>query len=419
MLDRTVAPPFVKTSSFNLIPAEENVLPNGMHVFFVPGGSQEVVKIEFVFQAGRWFEHMPGAAYFTSNLLSKGTKDKSSYEIAQLFDLYGAHLEVSPGLDFVSISLYSLTKKLGPALDLLLEILSVPTFPEKEFRQMQSVFNQNLKVNYEKTSFVASRVFRKNLFGDEHPYGHDVEEEDVNALQVQNLGKHFGDYLHTAKVFVSGRIEPSGKKLMLDAFRQMQAGKSPDAVNHSVTASPGNEYVEKGGSVQSSIRMGCRSLLRSHEDYVPVLFVSHILGGYFGSRLMKNIREDKGLTYGISASIHALKHDSFLVIGADVNKENVRLTFDEIRKELKTLRTAAISAGELETTRNHFIGSLQSEITTPFAHAEKIKTINLFGLQEDHYQKMINKIDTMTPAEISAISERYFHEDSFYEVAVG
>jgi predicted Zn-dependent peptidase len=102
-----------------------------------------------------------------------------------------------------------------------------------------------------------------------------------------------------------------------------------------------------------------------------------------------------------------------------VNKENVRLTFDEVRKELRALRTTIISPGELETTRNHFIGSLQSEMTTPFAHAEKIKTINLFDLQQDHYQQMIARIDNITPAEIAAVCERYFHEDTFYEVTVG
>jgi predicted Zn-dependent peptidase len=165
--------------------------------------------------------------------------------------------------------------------------------------------------------------------------------------------------------------------------------------------------------------MGRRSILRSHPDYVPVLFVSHILGGYFGSRLMKNIREEKGLTYGISASVHGLRRDSYLVIGADVNKENVALTFEEVRKELKTLRTKDISADELETTRNHFIGSLQSEITTPFAHADKIKTIALFGLAPDHYQNMISRMEKINPRNIIEISEQYFNESTFFEVAVG
>ncbi|MEX1240595.1 MAG: pitrilysin family protein [Cyclobacteriaceae bacterium] len=390
-----------------------------MRLFFVPGGFQDVVKIEFIIEAGRWFEEKLGAAYFTSQLLSKGTQRKNSFEIARLFDQYGAHLEVSPGLDFVSISLHALTKNLAPVLELLVEILSVPTFPEKELTQTQAVYVQNLKVNNEKTSFVSSRVFRKNLFGEHHPYGSEVDENDVDKVDVNDLQHHFGEFFHSARVFVSGKIETPHKNLMVDTLRQLPEGKSHPSISHSIVAKPGHQQVKKGESVQASIRMGKRSLLRSHPDYVSVLFASHILGGYFGSRLMKNIREEKGLTYGISASIHGLRNDSFLVVGADVNKENVRLTFDEVRKELRALRTTIISPGELETTRNHFIGSLQSEMTTPFAHAEKIKTINLFGLQQDHYQRMITRIDNITPSEIAAVCERYFHEDTFYEVAVG
>lgn len=419
MLDRTVAPPFVRTSSFNLITPEEKTLSNGIQLYFVPGGSQDVMKIEFIFEGGRWFENKLGAAYFAAQLLSKGTRRRNSFEIASLFDQYGAHLEVSPGLDFVSISLYALTKKLSPVLELVTEVLSVPTFPEKELSQTQSVFIQNLRVNNEKTSYIASRLFRKNLFGDQHPYGSELEEKDVVALGVNDLKDHFGKFFHSARVFVSGKIEPVNQKLVIGVLDQVRAGDRSAAPEYSVTAKPGHQYVRKEESVQSSIRTGKRCVLRSHPDYVSVLFVSHILGGYFGSRLMKNLREEKGLTYGISASIHALKNDSFLVAAADVSKGNVELTFSEIRTELKKLRTTLIGSGELETTRNHFIGSLQAEITTPFAHAEKLKTIALHNLRNNHYQAMIGKIDSITPADIADISERYFHEDSFYDIAVG
>jgi zinc protease len=419
MLDRKVAPPFVKSSSFNLITPEEKKLTNGAHLFLVPGGSQDVLKIELVFQSGKWFEEQLGAAYFTAQMLSKGTKQKSSFEIAQLFDQYGAHLEVSPGLDFVSISLYTVTKNLRPVLDLLMEILSSPSFPENEFRQTQAVFIQNLRVNNEKTSHVASKLFRKNLFGENHPYGSELEEKNVSALHTNDLQKHFAALYNSPKVFVSGKLDGTSEALMLDAFEQLQEHRAHDARHHPGHSKSRHQHVKKEDSVQSSVRMGKRSLVRTDPDYVPVLFVSHILGGYFGSRLMKNIREEKGLTYGISASINGLKHDSYLVIGADVNKENVTLTFDEIRKELKNLRTTAVSSDELETTRNHFIGSLQAEITTPFAHAEKLKTIALFNLRHDHYQQMINRIEEIRPADILAISERYLHEDDFYEVAVG
>jgi predicted Zn-dependent peptidase len=152
---------------------------------------------------------------------------------------------------------------------------------------------------------------------------------------------------------------------------------------------------------------------------MDVLFLNHILGGYFGSRLMKNIREDKGLSYGISSSLHALKNDSYFVIGSDVNAENVDLTFDEVAKELERLRTEKIEEEELNLARNHFVGSLQLEITTSFAHADKIKNIILFNLSAQHYQNMITRIEAITVEDLVIAANRYFLEDSFVEIAVG
>lgn len=419
MLDRTTAPPFVKSPSFQLITPRVQAYPNGVKVFFVPGGSQEVLKIELIFEGGRWHESKTTASHFSGNMLSKGTAYKSSFEIARTFDQYGAHLEVHPGHDFVSISLYSLARNLTPVLELLVEILTIPVFPENEFRQAQALFIQNLQINNEKTSYVASQAFRKNIFGAAHPYGVEVTEEHVELLKASDLKEHFTDHFHSARVFVSGKVDDLSQQLIEDALKALPSGSQKPFMKFSSETTPGFQHLDRKDSVQSSVRMGATSILRTHPDYTPVLFVSHILGGYFGSRLMKNIREDKGLTYGISASVHGLKNGSCLVIGADVNKENVDLTFSEIEGELKSLRTTEISEDELETTRNHFVGSLQSEITTPFAHAEKIKTITLFGLQPDHYQQMITRIEKITPAEIMETAERYFHESTFLRVAVG
>lgn len=419
MLDRSAAPPFVKSTSFDLIEPDIQELPNGLKAFFISGGSQSALKIEFVFEAGRWFEQKTAAAYFTAQLLSKGTKSKNSFEIARIFDQFGAHLDISAGLDFVSVSLYALNKNLETVLTLLMEILETPVFPKKEFSQEQAMFLQNLQVSNEKTSYVASQTFRKNLFGEHHPYGVNVDEKHVQHLRTQDFERYFDDHFVSPKVFVSGKVTPSSRQLMIERFAGFRKGKPSPSPTHAIAPGPARMTVKKSEAVQASVRMGKRSVLRSHEDYTGILFVSHILGGYFGSRLMKNIREEKGLTYGISASLHGMRHDSYLVIGADVNKENVQLTFDEIAKELRILRTTPVSQDELETTRNHFIGSLQSEITTPFAHAEKIKAIHLYGLKPDHYQNMIRKIDAMKPSEITAISERYFHEDSILRVEVG
>lgn len=418
MLDRTVAPPYVQDSSFSLISPRIKKLTNGVDVVYVVGGAQDVVKIDLIFKAGRWYETKWGAAYFTSHLLSKGTSTKSSFQIAQLFDLYGAHLEVSPGLDYVSLSLYSLTKNIQPVLSLLKELLLEPSFPEKELEQTISIYIQNLKVNLEKTSFLASKHFRATLFGENHPYGKELGEQEVKSITTSDLKDFFSNFLDFA-VFVSGKIDASTERFIDTTFETFRKDNQPARAILRTPSQPVHKEIEKEGSVQASIRLGQESVLRANPDYSKVIFASHILGGYFGSRLMKNIREEKGLTYGIYASVHPLRHAGYFVIGADVNRENITITFEEIRKELKRLRTEPVPADELLTAKNHFIGSLQSEITTPFAHADKIKTLYLSNLPADYYQQMINTIKAITTDEIISTSDKYLNEEKFFELAVG
>lgn len=418
MLDRTIAPAFHKNSSLDVLDAQITELPNGVKIYVISGGQQEVIKIELIFRAGRWFETKTGAAHFAASLLSKGTADKSSFDIARIFDLYGAHLEVNPGLDVVSVSLFSLTKNLKPVLDLLLDIIRNAAYPEKEIEQSKAIFLQNLQVNNEKTSFQASKLFRKNLYGENHPYGKELEE-NIRELTRKDLTEFFNNYFQDVFILVSGKVSAENRDLIQKTFGSTDFKANPNPSHAVAGTQPGRVIAEKEGSVQSSIRMGKRFIGRNHPDYFDVLLLNHILGGYFGSRLMKNIREDKGFTYGIYASIHTLCFDNYFVIGADVNKENLELTFDEIRKELRRLQTDRISMDELDTARNHFIGSLQSEITTPFSHADKWKNILLYGLTRDYYTRLVNRLDVIQPDDLIAAAGKYYAEQSFHEIAVG
>ncbi len=419
MLDRTIAPPFNRSTSFGLIQPQKEILKNGAEAYFILGGMQDVSKVEIVFPAGRWVEKVWGASYFTSNLLSKGTKNKSSFEIAHLLDLYGAHLEIQPGLDNVSVSLYILNKNFEPAVTLLFEMLTESIFPQSELDLLKSIYLQNLKINHEKTSFLASRLLRKKLFTDTHPYGKELEEVDVVGLKQEFLQSHYTDFFKKATIFVSGKVSDGNRALVAGIFSGFLRNLIEPKNFINQDAKHSREVVTKDGSVQSSIRLGRKSISKLHPDYPDALFFNHILGGYFGSRLMKNIREDKGLSYGISSSLHALKNDSYMVIGADVNRENLELTFIEIAKELRKLRTEKIDDEELNIARNHFIGSLQLEITTSFAHADKIKNIVLFNLSLQYYQNMIDRVDAITALDLLRIANEYFAEDTFFEIAVG
>ncbi|HTF19939.1 MAG TPA: pitrilysin family protein [Chryseolinea sp.] len=419
MLDRTQAPPFVKSTSFDLIQPLKATLAGGADAYFVLGGSQNVCKIELLFQAGRWSERSFGAGYFTSNLLSKGTASKSSYQIAQAFDQLGAHLEINPGADFVSIALYSLSRNVETSLKLLIELLLESTFPDKELAQLKTIFLQNLRVNKEKTSFRSSVLFRRALYGTSHPYGKELDEDDVKLVGRDQVIDHFNSFFKQATLVISGKVSEEQQRFIISAFNFLkhQAMAPADVLIPKLNKT--SEIISKVGSIQASIRMGKPFFGRLHPDYPAAISLNHVLGGYFGSRLMKNIREEKGLTYGISSSVSLALHGNHFVVGADVNLENVELAFSEIKKEMKRLREEPIEAAELETARNHFIGNLQLEITTSFAHADKVKNLVIFGLPDDYYQRLITRVDSVTTDDLIDVANRHFQEEELLEIAVG
>ncbi len=419
MLDRKLPPAFQKSNSFTLINPQKITLHNGLMVTVVPGGKQEVVKIEFIFKAGKWQEKQPGVSYFTSHLLQKGTASKSSFQISSELDQQGVHLEVSPGFDFTSISLYGLTKNIDRFLELILEIITKPLFLEAELQQAKDIYIQGLKINLEKTSFLASRQLRQTLFGKNHPYGGEADVKDIEKIQREQLiGFHqvnFSDF----EIVCSGDVTDQLTNSLAHVFGNLVLSRNISQTIDTAEEKTNSLYLEKENSVQSSIRLGKKFIGKKHPDYPVLLLLNHVLGGFFGSRLMKNIREEKGLTYGIYSSITALKHGSYFSIGADVDKENRELTINEIKNELKALQTKGVSQTELETAKNHFIGSLQAEITTPFAHADKIKSMMLYDLPIDFYQTLLSKIEEITESHLRETAQQYFDEDSFSIVTAG
>jgi predicted Zn-dependent peptidase len=418
MLDRTLAPPFVKSTSFQLPEVSKSTLANGIKFYHLDGIQQDIVKIEVIFSAGKWFEPKPEISHFTVQMLDKGTSKMSSSQIAEFFDLYGAHIEFSSNLDYASASLYTLSKHLSVLSPVFFELLANPSFQSDELTQMKDHFIQALRVKDEKTSYVASKMIRENIFGKSHPYGNTAEVEDVLAIDTHDLLSYFKERIKPSHVFVLGQIQTHDFIDLQKNFSSISIN-NPENPSYGLTkAMPSLIHVEKESSVQSSIRLGKRTIQRNHTDYGDLLILNYYLGGYFGSKLMKNLREEKGLTYGISSSISSFKNDSLLLIGTDINKENRGLAVEEIQKEIKLLQSI-ISESELNLAKRHFIGSLQGEIASPFSILGKIKNIELNELADDYYQTLINKIDSVPSKTLLQTASTYFDPDSFTVVTVG
>lgn len=419
MLDRKTQPPFAKEFSFDLPNPEVILLNNGLQLVWIKDIQQEVIKLDFVFKAGKWYESKKGVAYFTAHMLEKGTAKLGSKKIAELLDQQGAQLEISTGADFTSIALYSLSKNFDKVVQVIFDILKESIFPEDELNLMTGIFVQNLKVNKEKNSFLASRAIQRNIFGKDHPYGSSAEESDIEKINTSDLISFYKNSLTPHEVYLTGNLNSIQLKSLTESLSNFSFKKVEPIEIQDTSLVPFQEKIAKENSVQSSIRFGKITIKKSHPNYVGLLLLNHILGGYFGSRLMKNIREEKGLTYGISSSINSHLNACLISIGTDVNLDKLEITIDEINKELLSLMNMSIPKEELETAKNHFLGNLQLEVSNPFSVVEKIKHLRLNQLHLGYYTDLFDKVKSMSSSDLQAIANDQLHPSSFHIVSVG
>ncbi|MGE0588725.1 MAG: M16 family metallopeptidase [Cyclobacteriaceae bacterium] len=417
MLDRTAAPPFVRSTSFNLPPVHRTKLSNGLNLIQLENVQQDIVKLEVVFEAGKWFESKAEVSNFTLQMLEKGTRSMTSVQLAEFFDRYGAHIEIGSSFDFASISLYALSKYFNKVYPVFLELFTKPTFADDELAQMKDQFLQGLKVKNEKTSYLASKAIRRQLFGSNHPYGHTTGESEVLQVTREDLVSFFDAHVHPTHLFILGRLNRSEVDTITTDFSQLPMAVQGNLLFENFSATPASHHIDKEGSVQTSIRVGKKTIQRTHPDFASLQLLNYYLGGFFGSRLMKNLREEKGLTYGISSSVHPFRYNCALLIGTDVNKENRALAIDEIFGEIRNLKS--INENELELARRHFIGSLQGEIASPFSILNKVKNIELYNLSPTYYSNLIEKVDAISKDDLQDLASRYFDEETFHTVSVG
>lgn len=421
MLDRRTAPPYRRITDIYLPPPVTQYLSNGIPLHVIKAGQLDVVKLEFIFKAGSWYEPKKGVSYFATHMLREGTVSKDSKLISDFIDRYGAFLHLSAELDFATVSLYTLSKHLYALVPLMSDIINNAVFPEEELKTLKNIKIQSIKVNDEKNSVVASKKFREALFGPVYPYGRSLETEDVAKIKKDDLRKFYTEWFgNNFEVIVSGKVEDSHIKLVNEYFGHDPLIDEPQP-NEPGSYSSGDRTIniQKANSLQSSIRMGKVLFKKTHPDYIKMRVVNEILGGYFGSRLMKNIREEKGYTYGIFSRIVNLKHGGYFIIGADVKKEFASDTVIETYKEIEKLKNEPVGEDELQTVKNYMTGKFLSGINTPFDLADKFKSVYLLGLNYDFYKdyvKTINEIDAITVMEVA---NQYFKEGSFTEVLVG
>ncbi len=417
-----MAPAFRQVEKIELIEAESRLLDNGLQCFIVNGGEQDLLRIEFIFSNINWDVLKPLQAFATNSLLNDGTSALSGAEIADRIDFCGAFLQTEYSLDHVAVTLFTLHKHLDATLPIVKAILTDSIFPQRELETFILNQKQKLSVSLEKNDFVGRKIFNHALFGDSL-YGYNVEAGTYNQVTREQLLNYFRQAYQpqNCTVIIAGKVTGQILKQVNAVFGSGWENNGDIKVNQFLFESqPGRmHYIEKPGALQSAIRLGQLAINRSHPDFPGLQVVNTILGGYFGSRLMANIREDKGFTYGIGSALVSMKDAGYFFIASEVGAEVCGQAMSEIEKEIELLRSEKVAEAEMELVRNYMLGSMLGSLENALSHADKFKNIYFSGLSYDYYQNYIRVVKNISADDIQALAKKYLVFNNFQKVIVG
>ncbi|MBP3356392.1 MAG: insulinase family protein [Rikenellaceae bacterium] len=392
---------------------------SALYALDVPGSG--VVRMSFVFRAGSVWQEVPFSASATANLLSEGTAELSAQQVAERLDFYGSYFDVTIDRDYAVITFCTLGRFFEPTLEIARQVLLAPTFPEAEVETYRNKRRESLAVERAKVSVQARELFARTLFGADHPYGISSPESRYDELRRQDLERFYRRRYRAANCFAvcSGELSERIESGVADLLAALPGGTDDRPLSMPAPQRAPHAFLRHEGAVQSAVRVGRLLFPRSHPDFVGMQVTSTLLGGYFGSRLVRNLREERGYTYGVFATMVNLDRCGYLAVATDVAADATADTVEQIFAEMNRLRTETVSDEELRIVRHMLHGEVMRILDGPFGIADVTIENIQNGRDNDYLEEFMTRIREITPAQIRALAERYLVPEEFTTVVVG
>lgn len=424
MINRSIAPTIHTVANARLANPESFSLRNNVVVYTMPGGTQPICQLDLVFPAGKWYESTKGAAMFTAGMLTEGTEKYTSEQLANELDYLGSSLHCQSTTDFFQITAYALTQHVPHLLELIGEVLFRPSFPDKELALKKRIRLQKIQVNKQKVEYLASKAFFGHIFGSDHPYGYRLDEADLEAINRETLLNHYQGTIAKAPFFVVAAGELPGN---LEALLNTCLGfgnpdrhtwqSQPDDIEP--MSSSGHLFVPKEAAQQSALRIGRPLFNHLHPDYKPLKVLNTILGGYFGSRLMSNIREDKGFTYGIYSAVHSYLHGGLFYISTEVGSRYQDAALKEISIEMSRLQEEPVPENELNLVKQYLLGNILGSIDGSLKSAAVIKELIATNQTPEDFNQFIDELQSVEPQKLMKLAQKYLNPQEMVTVIAG
>lgn len=427
MLNRTIAPTIKEPVDFTIpLPAcQQYTLSNGVTVYAVDMGSEDTLMVNWVFYAGNWYEDTKAVAAATNFLLKNGTSRRKAFDINEHFEYYGAYLNRGCYNETAELTLHCLNKHTNELLPVVAELITDASFPAEELAIYQQNAKQRLQVSLQKCEFVAGRLIDAYLFGEQHPYGKYNNAGDYDAIRREDLVAFYDKYYRQGRcvIFVAGKIPADLLTQLEKHFGSLSLrphAQEVTPVRHLVQPAPQRKshIVNDANGVQAAIRIARPFPNRHHPDFQKAMVLNSLFGGFFGSRLMANIREEKGYTYGIYSYLLNHINDSGWMISTEAGRDVSEATIQEVYNEMALLREEPVDDEELLMTRNYMIGTILGDLDGPFQVIGRWKNLVLNNLDEHYFYSSLDIIRTVTAEELQELSNKYLQPDQFYELVV-
>ena len=414
-------PPLTIPSTIEVPQAVRHIAPNGTPIYAINCPEYEVVRVSFVFHAGTITQRHPFTASATANMLAEGSENMTSQQIAERLDYYGSYFDINIDRDYSYITFCTLSKFFAQTAEVIEEVILRPTFPEREVSIYSAKRRQQLTIERRKVETIARENFAQAIFGKSHPYGISYPESAYDTLCREDIYEHY-QRRYTAEnciVICSGSISEDVLKRITDITSQIHNSAEKDEIAFPPFDTQHEVLVQHDGAVQSSIRMGRLLFTRAHEDFIPMQVLSTTLGGYFGSRLMQNLRERNGFTYGVFSAMVNFQNTGYLAIATQVGTDVTEQALEQIAIEIDTLRNELVSEQELSLVKNIMAGEMMRILDGPFGIADVTTENILCGFDNSHIADNLSRIRTTTPEEIRALAQKYLDPNDIVTVVAG
>lgn len=400
-------------------------MPNGIPSYLFQTGEEEVVRLDILIHGGQWNQSQPLQAMFTNRMLREGTARFTSAEIAEKLDFYGAWLDLSSSMNYAYITLYSLNKYFPQTVEIVRSLVMEPLFPEKELSITIEKNKQQFNINNSKVDILARKALNRSLFGIDHPCGKYATLEDYDHLNREILHCFHRQYYHSGNctLYLSGKVTPEIVRVLEETFGNSVWGNVSTSQTEPVyTPHPIPDkriQIERNEAMQSAIYMGCMTIDRKHPDFLKLRVLLTLFGGYFGSRLMNNIREEKGYTYGIGAGIVSYPECSVMLINTQAANEYVEPVIQEVYQEMERLHNEPVTEKELSMVKNYMMGETCRNYEGPFSLADAYIYLKSSGLDDSFLSRSQQAIKETTASDIQHLARTYLVKKQLKEIIAG